>query len=229
MMDRQMDQPPPLPATSPRATAYALGGLLFALVISLVPLGRWVAPGKSLNALLIHEALWWLYAVVLLGWLLRAERLPLRSIGLRPPTLKTLGFGLLGFVALLAVFVVHYAVLIPKLHLDPSGAAAERNLILAMPYWFRVLLVLRAAVVEEIIFRGYLIEKVRQLTGSTALAVLVSVTAFTLAHLSGWGAVHLIPVFGTAVVLALLYVWKRDLGANMLAHFLTDGMGFLLQ
>ena len=217
-------QPPPLP----RPAGYAVGGLLFALLASLVPVGHWIAPGETLGALLSREALWWLYAVALLVWLRRAERLPLRSIGLRPPTGQTVGLGLLGLVVLLAVFVVHFAILIPKLHLDPSGAAAERNVILATPFWFRVGLVLRAAVVEEIIFRGYLIEKVRQLTGSTAAAVLVSVAAFTLAHLSKWGAVHLIPVFGTAVVLALLYVWKRDLGANMLAHFLIDGVGFLL-
>ena len=227
-----MTMPPPLPASAtlpPRATAYALGGLLFTLVVSLTPLGHWVAPGDALGAMLVRESLWWLYAAAILVWLLRAERLPLRSVGLRLPGWKTLGFGLLGFVALLAVFVVHYAVLIPKLHLDPSGAAAERNLILATPYWFRVLLVLRAAVVEEILFRGYLISKVRQLTGSTLLALVTSVAAFTLAHLSKWGAVHLIPVSGTGTVLALLYVCRLDLVANMIAHFLTDGMGFLLQ
>ena len=228
-----MDQPLPLPSAntplSPRATVYAVGGLLFALVASLTPIGHWIAPGATLGAMLTREALWWFYAVALLIWLLQVEKLPPQSIGLRPPTGKTVGFGLLGFVALLAVFVVHYTVFIPQFHLGPNGAAAERNLIMATPYWLRVVTVLRAAVVEEIIFRGYLIEKVRQITGSTLLAVLVSVAAFTLAHLSGWGMVHLIPVFGTAVVLALLYVWKRDLGANMIAHFLIDGMGFLLQ
>ena len=231
-LDSVVHQPPHPPSisvpTPPRATGYAVGGLLVALVAPLIPVGHWIAPGGTLGAMLAREAVWWFYAVALLVWLLKAEKLPLRSIGLRLPTGKTIAFGLLGFVALLAVFVVHFAVLIPKLHLDPSGAAAQRNVILATPYWFRVLLVLRAAVVEEIIFRGYLIEKVRQVVGNTVVAVLVSITAFTLAHLSGWGAVHLIPVFGTAVVLALLYVWKRDLGSNMIAHFLIDGMGFLL-
>jgi membrane protease YdiL (CAAX protease family) len=102
-------------------------------------------------------------------------------------------------------------------------------MILSQPYWFRVLLVLRAAVVEEILFRGYMIEKVRQLTGSAVLAVAVSVLTFTFAHYAGWGAVQLLPVFGAGTVLALLYVWRRDLPSNMLAHFLTDGAGFLLR
>ncbi len=90
-------------------------------------------------------------------------------------------------------------------------------------------MVLRAAVVEEILFRGYLIEKVRQLTGSWALAVIVSIAAFTYAHLAFWGAVHLIPVAMAGTVFALLYVWRRDLPSNMLAHFITDAAGFLMQ
>jgi membrane protease YdiL (CAAX protease family) len=66
------------------------------------------------------------------------------------------------------------------------------------------------------------------LTGSWVAAILLSVVTFTFAHLSGWGVVHLIPVFGAAVVFALLYVWRRDTPSNIIAHFLTDGMGFLL-
>jgi hypothetical protein len=32
-----------------------------------------------------------------------------------------------------------------------------------------------------------------------------------------------------ALVFALLYVWRRDLPSNMLAHFLADAAGFLTQ
>jgi membrane protease YdiL (CAAX protease family) len=96
------------------------------------------------------------------------------------------------------------------------------------PFWYRFLMVLRAAVVEEILFRAYLMEKVRELTGSWLAAIVLSVVAFTYAHLSGWGVVHLVPVFGAAVVFALLYVWRRDTVSNVIAHFLTDGVGFLL-
>ena len=71
-----------------------------------------------------------------------------------------------------------------------------------MPLWFRVLLVVNAAVVEEILYRGFLIEKVRQVTGNTHLAFVVSAVAFTYAHLSGWGWVQLIPVFMAGMILA---------------------------
>jgi membrane protease YdiL (CAAX protease family) len=30
------------------------------------------------------------------------------------------------------------------------------------------------------------------------------------------------------VILAVLYLWRRNLWANMLAHWISDGAGFLL-
>ena len=205
----------------------ALFGLVIAISLPLLPVGEWIAPGNSVQALLTREAAWWFYAAVVVTWLFHVERLPLSSIGLRRPTWRTFVFGLLGAAALLAVLVIHFAVIAPMFHLDPTAAIAERKLILMRPYWYRILLVLRAAVVEEILFRGYLIEKVRQLTGSLVLAVALSVLTFTYAHLSSWGIVHLIPVFGGGVIFALLYVWRRDLPSNILAHFVTDAAGFL--
>ena len=182
-----------------------------------------------MRALLSREAFWWMFAAAVLLWLTFVERLPLRSIGFRWPTWKTFLFALVGPAAVLFVMVVHMGVIVRVFHLDTTAVLAQQRMILSQPYWFRVLLVLRAAVVEEILFRGYMIEKVRQLTGSAVLAVAVSVLTFTFAHYAGWGAVQLLPVFGAGTVLALLYVWRRDLPSNMLAHFLTDGAGFLLR
>lgn len=216
--------------SNPRqATRLALCGLVAAVVLPLLPIGHWIAPGDSTAAWLSREAVWWLYALAILSWLVLAERLPLSSIGFRSPTWKTLLFAVLGLVAALFVFTIHFAVIVRLFHLDTTGALEQQRAILSRPYWFRVLLTLRAGVVEEILFRGYLIEKVRQLTGSVALAVALSVLTFTGAHFAGWGLVHLIPVFGVAIVFALLYVWCRDLPSNMLAHFLTDGAALLLR
>ena len=179
--------------------------------------------------MLSREAIWWLYATAVLLWLGLVEQLPISSIGLRRPTWKSLVFAVLGAVALVFVFAIHFGVIVRIFHLDAAAAMEQQRIILSRPYWYRVILVLRAAVVEEILFRGYIIEKVRQLTGSGSLAIALSVLAFTCAHFAGWGLVHLIPVFCSAIILALLYVWRRDLPSNMLAHFLTDGAGFLLR
>ena len=212
----------------PTSTLPALVGLIAALILPLLPIGKWIAPGDLMPALLIREAMWWFYAAAVIGWLHFAERLPVSSIGLRRPTAKTFLFAILAAGAILTVFVLHFAVIVRAFHLNTAAALAQRNQILAKPFWFRLLMVLRAAVVEEIIFRGYMIEKIRQLTRSMLLAISVSVLAFSVAHVSGWGLVQLIPVFVSGLVLALLYVWKRDLPCNMFAHFITDGFGFLL-
>ena len=151
------------------------------------------------------------------------------SIGFRRPTGKSVLFALLGTVAMLLVFFIHFGLIVRIFHMDITAMMEAKQLIMSRPYWYRVLLVLRAAVVEEILFRGYMIEKVRQLTGNTMLAIALSVLMFTLSHLAGWGLVQLIPVFGSALVLAILYAKRRDLPSNMLAHFLTDGIGFLLK
>jgi membrane protease YdiL (CAAX protease family) len=210
-----------------RQSVTALAGLTAVILISILPIATWIAPGDSAPQLLLHECVWWSYAAGAVLWLRFGEGLPLDSIGLRWTGWKGILWGLAAAAALIAVFIVHFGLIVPMLHLDSSRAGAERNLILSRPFWYRLILVLRASVVEEILFRGYIIEKVRQLTGSTALAVIVSVAAFTYAHLSGWGLVHLIPVFAGGVIFALLYIRRRDLPSNMLAHFISDGIGFL--
>ncbi len=215
------------PADSRRAKLLALCGLAGALVFGLLPIAHWIAPGTSMPAMLAREGVWWCFALAVLVWLRFVERLPLSSIGFRRPTWKSVAFGVLAAVLLTAVFILQSAVIVPIFHLHQDVAAAVREKILHDPLWYRVLLVLRAAVVEEILFRGYLIEKVRQLSGSTVLAVAVSVAAFTYAHLSGWGIVHLIPVAAGGIIFALLYVWRKDLPSNMLGHFLVDAIGFL--
>ena len=219
----------PLQLKSRRANILAGCGLAATLIFALLPIGRWIAPGDSIGALLSREVFWWIFAAGVLIWLAFVERLPLASIGFRWPTWRTFLFALAGAAAVLFVMILHMGVIVRVFHLDTTTVLAQQRMILSKPYWFRVLLVLRAAVVEEVVFRGFMIEKVRQLTGNGFLAIAVSVLAFTWAHYAGWGAVQLIAVFGAGTVLALLYVWRRDLPSNMLAHFLTDGAGFLLR
>jgi uncharacterized protein len=213
--------------SSQQTPMLALCGLIGALLLGVLPIPSWLVHGDSIGRLLAREAIVWCCALAVLLWLTFAERLPLSSIGFCRPTSKGIMFAFLAAVLITAILIVQSLIIIPLLHLDASSIVARQRAIMSTPYWYRVLLVLRAAVVEEILFRGYLIEKVRQLFGSTVLAVIVSVTAFTYAHLRGWGPVQLIAVGGGGIVLALLYVWRRDLPSNMLGHFLADAAGFL--
>jgi uncharacterized protein len=210
-----------------KASILAVCGLAVALLLGLLPISDRVVHGNSIGQLLAREAIVWCCALVVLLWLTLVERLPLSSIGFRRPTWRGVILGVLTAIVLIATQVIQFSIIIPLFHLNTAAIMTRMQAIMQTPYWYRILLVLRAAVTEEIIFRGYMIEKVRQLTGSAVLAILVSGAAFTYAHLGGWGPVQLISVAAAAVILALLYVWRRDLPSNMLAHFLADAAGFL--
>ena len=214
--------------TRPGGRAMAVVGLALALFFALVSLGHYVFPGDGTGPMLGREAIFWLYALIAVLWVRYGEGLPLSTIGFRRPGWRTLLLALGGAVLLIATEAIHLSVIVPLFHLDANTMMNRRDQLVSLPLWFRVMLVVRAAVVEEILYRGFLIEKVRQVTGSTPLAFAVSVIAFIYAHLSGWGWVQLIPIFMAAVILAAMYVWRRDLPANIGAHFLTDAVGLLL-
>jgi membrane protease YdiL (CAAX protease family) len=208
-----------------RLIALTLGGLVIAMLLPGLGLGRHLAPGDDLGAMLAREAVFWTIAAALVAYVLVIERRPLASLGFRRPRLSTLIWGVAAGAVLTALYVGVAGVLLPALHL--KGNAAAMHGLLATPLWFRVLLVLRAAVTEEILYRAYPIERVEMLTRSRLLAVEVSVAGFTAAHLNYWGPVQLLFVAPAGLVLAALYLWRRDTLCNMLAHFITDGLGFL--
>jgi len=162
-----------------------------------------------------------------LFYVLVVERLPLASIGLKRPDWKTLAYGL---GAVVVIFAIEPLVEMVRIALHAAGqqGSAASNAIVAMPWWYRFALVTRAGIVEEVVFRGYAIERTETLTGSRVAAFVVSVVTFSLAHLAYWGWGALIGVTAIGALLTLLYQWRRDLGANMLAHFLVDGIQLLL-
>ena len=90
------------------------------------------------------------------------------------------------------------------------------------PLWFRWAGVLTAGITEEIMFRGYPIERLQEMTGSMWLAAAIPLAVFVLAHLSAWSVGHLAGVFVGGSLLTGLYLWQHDLVACMIAHALMD-------
>ncbi|HEX6883448.1 MAG TPA: type II CAAX endopeptidase family protein [Planctomycetota bacterium] len=195
------------------------------LILLQLPWPRWLVAGEDLSAQTMRELLFWLMATLLLIYVLWIERRPLRSVGLRKPDWRTLAWGAGGAAAMVAGMAFIYMVVLPAL-----GLAEEEQLgeVRSLPLWFRVGLVTRAAVFEELYYRGFAIERIAELTGMRWLAALISLLLFTVAHLGYWGWAHLMVAGFGGLVLTVLYLLRRDLGAAMLAHWLTDGVGFLL-
>jgi membrane protease YdiL (CAAX protease family) len=201
-----------------------LGSLLVMGVLQL-PLAGMLFAGKGLIPQIDRELVYWCSALLLLLYIVRIEQRPLRSIGLTWPTGKSVGAGILGAAVMIAGMALIYLVIFPAFGLSDAAqnAAAEDE-----PFGLLFLVVIRAAVYEELFYRGFAIERLAEMTGLRWLAGLISVVAFTYAHLSYWGWAHLIVAGYGGLVLTVMYVWRRDLASNMIAHFLTDAVGFLL-
>lgn len=80
---------------------------------------------------------------------------------------------------------------------------------------------LRAGVAEEVFCRGYLLERLTSITGKKWLALCLSVIPFGLLHYSQ-GPAGIITTMVGGLILSLFYFWKKDLKANIIAHFLVD-------
>lgn len=201
-------------------------GLLLTLGVGLLPLSRWGIACSGLGLPLGREVLWWVAIIVVLLYISLVERRNFASVGFRRPKVLDLVLAALAGILMLAGIIVIYQIIFPLFHLKMN--AGELKSLLQTPFWYRLILVTRAAVAEELLFRGYPIERLRELTGGFVPAAILSCAAFTYAHLASWGAAQLIVAGYGGVVLTILYVWRRNLWANMLAHWIADGAGFLL-
>ena len=201
-------------------------GLLLTLGVGLLPLGLWGRTYSGLGRLHGNEVLWWIAVVVVLLYVAFVERRSFATIGFRPPRAFDIVLAVIAGILMVAGIVAIYQVIFPLLHLKMN--VAQMTYLLRTPFWYRFILVTRAAVAEELLFRGYPIERLTELTGSLVVAAIISVAAFTYAHLASWGWVQLIVAGYGGVVLTILYLWRRNLWANMLAHWIADGAGFLL-
>ena len=204
----------------------AVGGLALAWGLPALGLPHLLFAGDTLAAHICRETTWWGFGVAVLLWVARVERLPLSSIGLKRPKAATIGWGVLFVLPLMASVMLSYALIFPALGMHQNMATTRS--VIAVPLWLQTATMLRAGVVEEILYRGYPIERITTLSGRRWLAALLSAVMFIVAHIAGWGYSQLIVVAFAATILTGLYLWRRDLPACMIAHVLTDTIGFAI-
>ena len=171
----------------------------------------------SLGIQLALQLLFSTLAVVVLLVVSRWEQLPLTSIGLRRPDVMTVAVAVT--ILLLAYYVLPLLTR-PLLRVLGLGGV-ERGLeaLANQPCWWRVCLALTSGPVEELLYRGYAVERLGTLTGRLPLGGLLAATAFGLAHTPFWGLGPALAVnlpFGVLMVAA--YIWRRDVFATAIAH-----------
>lgn len=215
----------PVMAGRPRPWLTGIAGLLLALGGIALPFGTWDHAFASTGHMAANELVYWGLVAAVLCYVVRIERRPLTSIGFTAPGRRDILVALATGILIIALLGVIYLVVFPALHWDETR---QLQTLTVAPFWLRFISVVRAAVAEEILFRGYAIERVQELTGSRSAAGVFTWAVFTLEHLSYWGWHHLLVAGAAGAMLTLLYLWRRNLWGNMLAHFMVDAAGFLL-
>jgi membrane protease YdiL (CAAX protease family) len=167
----------------------------------------------------------WSFGFLVLGISLFGEPRTLASIGLGSFTLWTPLWGLGAAILMivlggLASFVT-YNVLHATNHTPAQVEALVRGSL-----GFGLLLALRAGVIEEVLYRGLAIEQLTVLTGRRWLAALVATLAFIAVHAVHFDPRQLIPIATAAFALTGIYLWRRNLWINIIAHTLIDAVGF---
>lgn len=182
---------------------------------------RFFMPDMPVAAVAWKETLIWVIAAALLVLIRRGERLPLRSIGLgTSPWWKSILWGIV-----IAMVCTAFAVVLVKLtgygH-GPGSAAFDK-----LPLGLVTMIVLRAGIVEELFYRGYAIERLQALGLGRFLSAGIPLVIFAFAHWTG-GAANILIALVLGGILTGFYLWRRDLVANMIGHFLVDFAGNVL-
>jgi membrane protease YdiL (CAAX protease family) len=197
-----------------RATWVGLFVSLFAMLVIRQGVAFFL-PQTTFGSTILKEALIWLSAVTLLLIIRCGERLPLRSIGLGTARWwKSILWGLV-IAVVSAVAVGGLAYLTGYGH-GPGSAAFEK-----LPLWLITLIVVRAGVVEELFYRGYAIERLQMIGLGRFWAVTIPLVIFSLGHWTG-GAANILIALAAGAILTGFYLWRRDLVANMIGHWLVD-------
>lgn len=169
----------------------------------------------------------WLVAGVVVAVVLWAERRQLASIGLEWPSLHDLGWAVVAFVVGILSFMVTRP-LVELLGLSGTGTGGGLRTILSFPIGIVVVLSVSAGITEEVMFRGYPIERLSEMTGSIWIAAALTVVMFTAAHIPLWGLGGALQIGGWTVVVTVLYVRLRNLPACILMHTCNDLFAYVV-
>lgn len=201
-------------------------GIAVFLLLPQLPVSSRIAQEIGLTTRIVSDVKWSALAAAVFAWVLLVERRPLSSIGIRRPGWDTLGWALVMTAALVASLMLSYALILPALGLEMNRAATKSITDLSLLSQFA--LFVRAGVTEEILFRGFPIERLLELTRSKWIAVLVPGILFVGGHYLFWGVGQLVVVAFATVIITSFYLWRRDLICCMIAHILSDVIGFTL-
>lgn len=155
------------------------------------------------------------------------ERRRLGSVGIRPPTMDDLRYGL-GVAAVCAIL----AILVPaafELTASPIYGPIRARLAALFPpnvlalyrgtFWLALTTIATASIAQELAMRGFVASRIRTLTGNVVVAGAAALAVSLLANLPLWGLAYTVEVAPIEAILVALFLWKRRLLPCIVANF----------
>ena len=153
--------------------------------------------------------------VLIIGIIWLFEKRTLASINFRRPSEKDITWAFYFWGLSMSWYWVASLFLPPEQSEGVSTIARMHPLIVLG-------IILTSATVEELFFRGYLIERFKQLTGRIWFGVVVSYAIFLIPHVQFFGPSWLLYHGFGATLLYVFYLWRRNLVAVMWLHLLGN-------
>jgi membrane protease YdiL (CAAX protease family) len=216
-----------------------IAGLLIVLTQPFLCLGWWTLPETrgflegfaGLSRVLSRETVGALAAVLslaLLAFIVRRwEKETWASIGLRhlgsSDFVAALGAGFIGFWVSLQLAAWNP---VARWMTDSLNGAGSRYL--ARPAGALLMTFAAKVTWEETAFRGYFIERLTKLTSKLWLAAAASILVSTAWHVPGWGLEGALYRADGMLIYTMLYLWRRNLAACVLAHYLHNSVVIML-
>ena len=209
---------------SPRWTAII--GLITILGSEYILRDAFISKGASGFQIGIAIAVEWVIALLLLFyWIPKVERSKLGSIGFGKFRRRYIWISI---VAYIVYFLISAGL---EFGLKSAGLQGLRDLSPTLKgYGFPLLfgLFLTGTFVEEIFYRGYIIERVIESTGRRWVAGTISWLTFTLVHMRFFGLGPTLEVAVIAAVLVILYTRTKSIWPAIIVHGINDIFGFLI-
>jgi len=172
-------------------------------------------------------------AAGIIFWLVRRRRNKLASVGLRR---ASVGWDfLIGLLATLAIYgVMGLASIIIQFSFPEAfhQMAENANKLMSLiprlhPLAFAPFSLMIGAY-EELLFRGFLMVRLRRVLGGWTGAVLISTAVFTLLHAMDQVPLALVAVTLLSLVFSVLTIWRRSIVPAIWAHAMFDWSQFML-
>jgi uncharacterized protein len=204
-----------------KISPHTIAGLLLAFFAPtlLLSLFRSIAPNPLTNSfVIVRELSLFLLTGILILIIIKGEKLDLESIGLHG---RNWGKSLLWSFIMMVVFIAVVLGCLELFKLVGISYGQNDHAYDNVSLWVMTLVMIRAGVVEEIFYRGYSMERLYKISSSWIVYFLFPSALFGVLHYrQGIGGI--IIAFVSGLIISFFYWKRRDLKANIIAHFMVD-------